>query len=360
MDIDEEGRVCDYEMEESLIRSDHRLTYKGVQKVLDGERGKYPAEIEEMLFAMADLAAVLREDRQAEGSIDFDLPEATIVLNEDGFPVEMGVAARTAAHRLIEEFMLACNKTVARHFHWLKTPFLYRVHEEPHEDSVEELAEFLGKLGYSLKTARSPHPKMFQAVLKETEGREEEALIKNVMLRSMERARYSPQNEGHFGLAAACYTHFTSPIRRYPDLVVHRIVKEWLVKNRLSPEIRSRLEEELDPIAKRASARERVAEEAERDSVEVKKVQYMAEKVGDVYEGIISGVTGYGLYVQLPNTAEGFVHVSRMTDDYYHFQEEDYALVGENKGNVYRLGDEVEVRVINVDFDKVQVELVLM
>ncbi|HEY8552196.1 MAG TPA: ribonuclease R [Thermaerobacter sp.] len=367
MDFDARGRRVAYEIFPSVIRSRHRLTYEGVQRMLEGDPEdpevralrEQHADVLPMLEDMAQLAARLTARRERRGSIDFDIAEVKVVLDEQGMPRELLRRERTVATRIIEEFMIAANETVAEHCHWRQVPFIYRVHEEPDPDQVEELAAFLTILGYPLPPRRKLHPRLFQRVLKQVEGRPEEYLVNAVVLRTMKRARYATEALGHFGLAARFYCHFTSPIRRYPDLVVHRIVKELVTRGSLPPERVEQLEAILPEIADHCSQQERVAEEAERESVDLKKVQFMVDKVGETYRGIISGVAPFGLFVTLPNLVEGLVHVSTLTDDYYHYEEKLYSLVGERTRRTFRLGDEVEVVVAKVDPAARTVDLVL-
>ncbi|QIA27994.1 ribonuclease R [Thermaerobacter sp. PB12/4term] len=367
MDFDAQGRRVGYEIFPSVIRTRHRLTYEGVQRMLEGDSAdpevralrEQHADVLPMLEDMARLSARLAARRERRGSIDFDIAEVKVVLDEQGMPRELLRRERTVATRIIEEFMIAANETVAEHCHWRQAPFLYRVHEEPDPDEVEELAAFLTILGYHLPPRRKLHPRLFQQVLKQVEGRPEEYLVNAVVLRTMKRARYATEALGHFGLAARFYCHFTSPIRRYPDLVVHRIVKELVARGTLPAARVDQLEALLPEIADHCSQQERVAEEAERESVDLKKVQFMADKVGETYRGIISGVTSFGLFVTLPNLVEGLVHVSTLTDDYYHYEEKLYSLVGERTRRTFRLGDEVEVVVAGVHPETRTIDLVL-
>lgn len=367
MDFDDRGRRVSYDIFPSVIRSRHRLTYEAVQRMLEGDPKEDPevrrlheqyADVLPMLRDMARLAMRLAARRERRGSIDFDIAEVKVVLDERGVPRELLRRERTIATRIIEEFMIAANETVAEHCHWRQVPFLYRVHEEPDPDEVEELSHFLTFLGYRLPPRRKLHPRQFQQVLKQVEGRPEEYLVNAVVLRTMKRARYATEELGHFGLAARFYCHFTSPIRRYPDLVVHRIVKELVARGSLSERRVEELEAMLPDIADHCSQQERVAEEAERESVDLKKVEYMRDKVGEQYRGIISGVAPFGLFVTLPNLVEGLVHVSTMTDDYYHFEEKLYSLVGERTRRTFRLGDEVDVIVARVSPETRTVDLV--
>lgn len=363
MEIGPRGAVGEYRLYPGVIRSRHRLTYTKVHRILaeqDPELRQAYADVVPMLEQALELMRVLRQRRIARGSLDFELPEAELVLSERGEPLEVLRAERTEAHQIIEEFMLVANETVAEHHARLKVPFVYRVHEEPDPDRVAALAEFLGLFGYSLRPGARVEPRDLQAVTRWARGRKEEGLINTVVLRSLKQARYSHENLGHFGLAARHYCHFTSPIRRYPDLMVHRIIRElWAGGGKLPARRVSRLEKQVAAVAAESSERERVAMEAERESYDLKKAQYMQDKVGEVWDGIISGVTNFGFFVQLPNTVEGLVHVSTLTDDYYFFHEKQYALIGERTRRRFRLGDAVRVRLVSVDVPARQLNFVL-
>ncbi len=363
MEFDDRGRRLNYSFRESVIRSDHRMTYAQVAKLLEepeGELARRYSDVVPMIRAMRQLMLLLRERRWQRGSIDFDLPEAKVILDERGRPVDVFPYPRTDANQIIEEFMIACNETVAEHFHHLGVPFLYRVHERPDEEKMEELAAFVAHFGYTLKGARKLHPKILQELLGKVEGRPEENIIRTVMLRSMKQARYCAENLGHFGLASEHYAHFTSPIRRYPDLVIHRVVKEVLREGALPQRRLETLEARLPEWAVHCSKRERVAVEAERESLDLKKAEFMADKLGEVYDGIISGVTSFGFFVALPNTVEGIVHVSNIVDDYYHYDEKLHALVGERTRRRFSIGDHVRVQVWKVDLASRSVEFGLL
>jgi ribonuclease R len=310
---------------------------------------------------MHALFEVLNRRRRRRGSIDFDLKEPEIVLDDEGMVEEIIAAERNVAHRLIEEFMLVANETVAAHLDSHDVPTLYRVHEEPDPLKIDEFEEFISTLGYSLgKSSSEVSPRDFQKLVERMKGTPEEKPIAFLMLRTMQKARYDASNLGHFGLAADSYTHFTSPIRRYPDLVVHRTLRESR-RGRMTEERRNDLIEDLPEIARHTSERERRADDAERELVQWKKVRFMADKVGDEFEGYVTGVTAFGLYIELvEHFVEGLVHVSTMADDYYRFVERAHILRGENKGRVYRLGDRVKVQVVKVDMERRQVDLGLV
>jgi ribonuclease R len=355
--LDAEGRVRDHRFERTLIRSRHRLAYEDVQRVLDG-RGSVEAQIDADLHQLDQLARTLRRKRSHRGSIDFDLPEARVILGEGGEPVDIQRVVRLESHRLIEDFMLLANEVVAAEAASGKLPILYRVHEPPVKQKLESLREFLASLGHTLPQ-RTIRPKDLQEVLARVEGRPEENLVSTVILRSMQRARYDPSNLGHFGLASENYCHFTSPIRRYPDLVTHRVVLRALVEGRSVPD--EWYGEELEAVAERSSQREQTATEAERDSVELKKVEFMERHLGEAFPGTISGVTSFGFFVLLDAFfVEGLVHVNRLEDDYYQFREEEYALVGDRRGRRFRLGDRVEVQVSRTDKEERQIDFVLV
>ena len=361
MEIDRQGTVVRYELHDGVINSNERMTYTDVNAILTDRDPEVTARYESLvpLFErMRELFEILNKRRRRRGSIDFDLKEPEIVLDDEGMVEKIIALERNVAHRLIEEFMLVANETVAQHLSDHNVPTLYRIHEDPDPLKVEEFEEFIGTLGYSLGGS-SEHisPKQFQKLVDRMRGTPEEKPIAFLMLRTMQKARYDPENLGHFGLAASSYTHFTSPIRRYPDLVVHRTLRES--RHGSMDEPRSeQLEEDMPEIARHTSERERRADDAERELVQWKKVRFMADKVGDEFDGYVTGVSAFGLYIELvEHFVEGMVHVSTMADDYYRFLEKAHLLKGENTGKVYRLGDRVNVQVIRVDMERRQVDL---
>ena len=363
MEIDRRGDVVRSEFHDGVIHSDARMTYTDVNAILtdhEPETTKKHARLVPMFETMQALFEILHARRRRRGSIDFDLKEPYIVLDDEGMVEDIIAAERNVAHRIIEEFMLIANETVAGYLDAHDVPTLYRIHEEPDPLKVEEFEEFVSTLGYSLAApAGSIRPRHFQKLVERIIGKPEEKPIAFLMLRTMQKARYEPSNEGHFGLAAESYTHFTSPIRRYPDLVVHRSLRE--ARHGMSDERREQLTEDLPEIARHTSERERRANEAERELVQWKKVRFMADKVGDEFDGYITGVAAFGLYVELvEHFVEGMVHVSTMADDYYRFVERAHILRGENTGRVYRLGDRVRVQVVKVDMERRQVDLGLV
>ena len=363
MEIDRRGEVVRYEFHDGVIHSDARMTYTDVNAILtdhDADTRKKYSALVPMFETMQELFQILHARRRRRGSIDFDLKEPYIVLDDQGMVEDILAAERNVAHRIIEEFMLIANETVAAYLDEHEVPTLYRIHEEPDPLKVEEFEEFVSTLGYSLAApAGAIRPRHFQKLVERIAGKPEEKPIAFLMLRTMQKARYEPTNEGHFGLAAESYTHFTSPIRRYPDLVVHRSLRE--ARHGMSDERREQLTEDLPEIARHTSERERRATDAERELVQWKKVRFMADKVGDEFDGYITGVAAFGLYVELiEHFVEGMVHVSTMADDYYRFVERAHILRGENTGRVYRLGDRVRVQVVKVDMERRQVDLGLV
>ena len=355
--VDSAGHIREARFERTTIRSRHKLSYEEAQAVLANE-GTIDPETDASLRALAALAETLRERRKKRGSLDFDLPEARVLLGEGGKPVSILQVERLESHRLVEAFMLLANEIVAREAEPKRLPILYRVHEPPPTDKMRELRTFLGRLSYRVSKGKVPQ-KDLQAVLKQVEGRPEEKLVSTVILRSMSRARYSVQNLGHYGLASDWYTHFTSPIRRYPDLWLHRVLTHTLVEGRTVPEDWGG--QSLREKAERCSVRERVAEAAERESVDLKKVEYMERHLGDEFCGTISGVTSFGLFLLLDDVfVEGLVHVNSMTDDYYIFRQDRYLLVGERSHRTFCLGDRLKVRVARVDKEELFIDFVIV
>lgn len=363
MDIDLKGRVVGHRIAETVIRVDRRMSYTNVQKILDRSDEAVLKEyegFEEFFDLMQELALILREKRTSRGSIDFDFPESKIYLNEKGVPVEIKPYERNDATRIIEDFMLIANETVAEDYFWQEIPFVYRTHENPDPDKMRALELFINNFGYGLKMNKDEiHPKELQKLLKRIAGTPEEALISRITLRSLKQARYTTGASGHFGLAAQYYCHFTSPIRRYPDLQIHRIIKENL-HGGISPKRLKHYRAILPDVADHSSLTERRADDAERDTEKLKKVQYMSKHIGEVYEGVISGITNYGMYVELPNTVEGLVHINSLMDDYYYYDEEKYELIGENTGRTFKLGETVTIQVKDTDKIKRVIDFELM
>lgn len=356
MEIDSNGEVVQHEIFQSVIRSTERMTYSNVNKILlekDEELIKRYEAIVPMLEQMAELADILRKKRMKRGAIDFDFKEAKILVDEKGKPTDVVIRERSVAERLIEEFMLVTNETVAEYFHWMNVPFIYRIHEEPKEEKLQRFFEFITNFGYIVRgKANSIHPRALQTIIEEVQGKPEEMVVSTVMLRSMQQAKYYPECLGHFGLSTEFYTHFTSPIRRYPDLIVHRLIRTYLFEGNLDDKTLQKWNDKLPDIAEHSSKMERRAVDAERETEDMKKAEFMEDKIGEEFDGIISSVTNFGMFVELPNTIEGLVRVSYMTDDYYYYDERQYAMIGERTGNVFQIGDEITVRVIDVNKDE--------
>lgn len=361
MEININGKVVSHEIHESVINSKARLVYDDVSDLLEE---KEDADLEKLsvvsdeLFVMKDLMTILSKRRKKRGSIDFDFPESYIELDENGIPFNIKKRDRRIANRLIEEFMLVTNETVAERFFWEEVPFLYRVHEKPNEEKVAAFVKFIHNFGYTIK-GKELHPKDFQRLTQELKGKKEEPIISTLLLRTMRKAVYSSEPGLHFGLAALYYSHFTSPIRRYPDLQIHRIIKESL-QGKLSGKRISVLESLLPEVAEHTSKTERRAEEAEREVDDLKKAQYMVSKIGEEFDGIVSSVTNFGMFVQLENTVEGLIHFKNMTDDFYYFDESNYSIVGERTKKTYRLGDEIRIKVIGADVGKKNIDFALV
>ena len=352
MEIDQKGEVIAHRIAETVINSDYRMTYTAVREILeDGtpELMEQYREIVPMLEEMEELRQILGRKRRKRGSVNFDLPESKIILDENGKPVDIKPYERSISTNMIEEFMLVCNETIAENSFWQEMPFMYRSHQEPDEDKLEKMEQFIRGFGYHLRKKDGEiHPREIQKVLREAEGKDEERIITRIILRSMMQARYTAENGGHFGLAAKYYCHFTSPIRRYPDLEIHRMIKKML-HGELDEKASANYRKKMPDWAKHCSKQERVAEDAERDTDTLKKVEYMADKVGEIYEGIISGVTGWGIYVELPNTIEGMVALNQLDDDFYEFDDKNMMVYGKRTKKTYRLGDRVLVYVAKVD-----------
>lgn len=370
MDIDDKGNVVNSRIAETVIRVDRRMTYTSVKKILEehdaDETEKY-LDFVPMFEQMEELAGILREKRRKRGSIDFDFPETKMILDKRGKPIDIKPYDRNIATKIIEDFMLIANETVAQEYFWRELPFVYRTHDTPDPEKIQALAEFIRNFGYGLKGVRDEiHPKELQKLLARIEDSPEEMLISRLTLRSMKQARYSTECTGHFGLAAKYYCHFTSPIRRYPDLQIHRIIKENL-RGRMNEERIAHYQEILPDVAEHSSKTERRADEAERETEKMKKAEYMEKHIGEVYEGVISSITSWGMYVELPNTIEGLIHVSNLYDDRYYYQEGSHEMTGADTGKVYKLGQSIKVRVLEankqartIDFVPAEFELPYM
>ncbi|MDY3248864.1 MAG: ribonuclease R [Candidatus Choladocola sp.] len=352
MEIDQKGNVLSHDVVESVIRVNRRMSYNEVKLILRGQDAALAEECSElvpMFEHMNELAGILHAKRRKRGSIDFDFPEAKVILDGNGIPVDIRAYEQNEATSLIEEFMLAANETIAEHFYWQEIPFLYRTHEAPDQEKIQSLASFIANFGYGMKGVSDEiHPKELQKLLARIADTPEETIISRLALRSMKQARYTTESTGHFGLAAKHYCHFTSPIRRYPDLQIHRIIKD-VIRGRMNQKKMDHYQEILPETAEHCSRTERRADEAERETVKMKKAEFMTEHIGEEFDGVISGMTSYGMYAELDNTVEGLIHVSRMYDDRYYYREETFEMYGIDTGRVFRLGDRVRIRVAGAD-----------
>ena len=360
MELDAKGEVTHYEIVPAVIRVYRRLTYNGVNALLEG-RAEDADGILPMISVLKDLRDARKACRKKRGSIDFNIPEVKVKLDEAGHPIELIKRTGSVAESIIEECMLLANETVAEHMDKKELPFIYRVHEQPNEEKIERLNQLLAAFSQHIRPNDKGEiqPMDVQKVLEKVEGRPEERIVSTVALRSMQQARYADQSLGHFGLAARYYTHFTSPIRRYPDLIVHRLLRETFATGTMPAARQDKLRGILPDIAQHASVRERVAVDAERETTEMKEIEYMTQFVGETFPGVISGVTAFGIFVELENGVEGLVHVSRMVNDYYDYVEEQYALIGERTRKAYRLGDEVEVVLVRASVEERNIDFIL-
>ncbi|WP_416175812.1 ribonuclease R [Clostridium sp.] len=351
MEIDNSGKVVNHEIFESIISSNERMTYTDVTNIIEGKDQEAIARYNYLVPTfnlMKELSEILYKKRMLRGAVDFDFQECSITLDDLGRPVEIKPYNRGIANHIIEEFMLVCNETIAEHMFWTNMPFVYRIHEEPNEEKLMYFNEFVHNLGYTIKWGQEVHPKALQEIIEKVKGKKEETVVSTLLLRSMKQARYSPKCTGHFGLAARYYCHFTSPIRRYPDLIIHRIIKKF-INGKLDENEIKRLNPKVEYASKQSSEMERVAQDAEREVDDLKKAEYMSNRIGEEYLGIVSSVTNFGMFVELENTIEGLVHLSTMTDDYYVYDDRHLSLVGEKTRKIYKLGDEVKIKVLKVD-----------
>ncbi|MDY0094519.1 MAG: ribonuclease R [Candidatus Vecturithrix sp.] len=360
MEFDPTGKQVAYDIKASIIRSKKRFTYTLVRQILKDQDETLVQQYHDFLPSlqlMKDLSELLLQRRVQRGSLDFDLPEPEVVLDIQGRVENIVKAERNLAHRMIEEFMIAANETVAAYITWMQIPMIYRTHDTPAEEKISGLNDFLRSLGLRLQRGNQLHPKDFQKLLHQVRHKPIEHLVNILALRTMKQARYTINNSGHFGLASACYTHFTSPIRRYPDLIVHRILKDISQGAGFSVRSVEKQQQRLETIAEHSSLRERAAMEAEREILQIKKLRFMQDKIGDLFEGVISGVTSFGLFVELREYfVEGLVHVTQLRDDHYYYHEETYSLVGEHFRKRYRIGDSVRVQVAHVDLGRRQID----
>lgn len=363
MEIDPNGKVVKYDIAETVINSKARMTYTEVSDILEKDDEKLKETFSHMVddFVKAEkLARILMKRRQQRGSIDFDFPEAKIILNNDGEVVDIKHYERRISNKMIEEFMLVSNETIAEHYFWLQLPFVYRIHETPSLEKMEDLKKFIATFGYTIKgDLENVHPKEIQGIVEKIKGTKEEESISTIALRSMKQAKYSPQCVGHFGLAAKYYCHFTSPIRRYPDLQIHRIIKEQL-NNKINNKRQEQLAHIVEYASTQSSERERAAELAERDVHDFYKACYMLDKVGQEFEGVVSSVTSFGMFIELENTVEGLIRLANMRDDYYIYDQERYTIIGERTHKTFKIGDTVKIRVdkVNVDFREIDFALI--
>lgn len=353
MIIDPQGKVIEHDIYESIIASKLRATYDGITKVLNGEMNEELEKYKDFIPMINDMKAlqkILEDKRARRGAIEFDFPESKITLDKLGKPIDVSLYPREISNKIIEEFMLACNETVSEHMFWTHVPFIYRIHEEPDEEKLKAFTEFSFNLGYPVKLFSGVQPKVLQEILEKVKGEPAEPVLSKLLLRSMMQAKYAPENVGHFGLAATYYSHFTSPIRRYPDLQIHRIIKEFL-NGKLDEKRAKQLIPIVSEASKQASEMERVAVDAERELDALKKAEFMHKHIGETFEGIISSVTSFGLFVELPNTIEGLVHITSLYDDYYVYDDRYMTLLGERSGKKFTLGEKIEVLVSNVNLD---------
>lgn len=364
MEIDKNGKVVSNEIVESVINSKARLVYDDVSDYLENDDNKAKEtlgrDVTDSLDKMVELMEILHEKRHEKGAIDFNFVEGKIDLDEDGRVLDIYKDERRIGNRLIEEFMLITNETVSENYFWQEIPFLYRIHEHPDEEKLNTFLYFIRGLGYSIKATQNEiHPRELQGLIEDVSGKKEEAVVSRMMLRSLKKAKYSKENDIHFGLSSKYYSHFTSPIRRYPDLQIHRIIKEN-INGKLNPQRLDHYDSILPEVAENSSYTERVAEEAERDVEKVKKAEYMERFIGERFEGIISGITSFGIFVELENTVEGLVNYNTMEDDYYNYDESRIVAVGERTKKEYNLGDRVYVEVVHADKEKGVIDFVLV
>ncbi|MPM32360.1 Ribonuclease R [bioreactor metagenome] len=362
MEIDTKGAVVGHKISKSVIKSDRRMTYNIVNEIVENDNEQYKkeyADFLDMFNTMLELRNILLEKRRKRGSVNFDLPECKIILNDIGEPIEIKPHERNTATSIIEEFMLICNETIAEDYFWQELPFVYRNHEVPDEEKIKKLTQFIFNFGYRFKgNTEDIHPKAIAQLLNSISGKPEEHIISRVVLRSMKQAKYMPESLGHFGLAAKYYCHFTSPIRRYPDLQIHRIIKENLAGG-LNEKRITHYNKILADVSTQSSKRERLAEEAERETDNLKKVQYMTKHIGEKFMGIISGVTNWGIFVELSNTVEGLVALNTLRDDFYVFNPDKMCVTGEHTNKKYSLGDKITIMVDKADVENRTIDFII-
>ncbi|HZK44590.1 MAG TPA: ribonuclease R [Syntrophomonadaceae bacterium] len=361
MDIDDKGEVFHYDLCKSVINVNQRMTYTDVNKIITDNDKETKAQYEDMVsdfMLMKELAGIIRQERVRRGTLDFDFPESKVIVDEDSFPIEIKKDERGEGEMLIEDFMIKANETVAEHMYRQEIPILYRVHEKPDEESLEKVNHVLGAFGHKIQ-GEKVEPRVYQKILQDIKEKPEEQLLSLILLRSMKHARYVPQALGHFGLASKYYCHFTSPIRRYPDLIVHRLLSQTL-DGKLGKKKRASYEKKMTDLGEHATQMEMKAEEAERELLDIKKAEYMSQFIGEEFVGKISSVLSFGLFVELDNTVEGLIHISDISDDYYEFNDRNYTLVGTHGGRKFSIGDEVRVRLVRVDIDDAKIDFELL
>ena len=365
MEIDKEGNIISSDVYKAVIKVTERMNYKDVQKIIDGSDEevleRYKNYIQDFKL-MEELAKILKNKRLERGYLNLDLPESKVVLDNNGHAVDIKKYELYFSNEIIEQFMLSANETIAERFYWLEAPFIYRAHEEPDIDKVKELNKFLYNFGYKInKSGDKVYPKEFAKVLDSVKGKTEERVVSNLVLRTLKVARYESENDGHFGIASKYYCHFTSPIRRYPDLFIHRIISKYLENNyEISEKQKEKYEKQAEQYAKTSSDREKIATKVERDSIDIKMAEYMQDRIGEEYEGMVSSVTSFGIFVELDNTVEGLIRFENLGDEYFEYDEEHKQLIGEKTGITYKIGDRVKIKVINanketrqIDFEKI-------
>lgn len=354
MEINPKGEVISSDVCKGIINVTRRMSYKDVSKILEKSDKKMLKKYEEYIShfeLMEELAKILQEKREKQGYLDLDIPESKIILNKEGVAIDVRRYETTFAHTIIEQFMLTANEVIAERFYWLEAPFIYRVHEVPEMEKITELNQFLYNFGYKIKGSKENiHPKAFSDILKQVKGKPEEKVVSNLILRTLKIARYENQNKGHFGIASSYYCHFTSPIRRYPDLFIHRMISKYLENNYVvEEEYKNEHMGLAEKYAQISSERERNAQKAERESVDIKKAEFMQDKIGEVYEGIVSGVTSFGLFVELENTVEGLIRFENLGEEYFIYDEEKRTLTGEQSKTVYKMGDKMKIQVVEAN-----------
>lgn len=350
-EITPDGEIVSSDIRKAVINVKERMSYADVQKILDGKNKKvlkrYEKYIEDFKL-MEELAKILKQKREGAGSLDLDIPESKVILDKNGFAIDIEKYKIYFANEIIEQFMLTANEIVAEKFYWLEAPFIYRVHEEPDTEKVNALNKFLFNFGYKIKSNKEKvYPKAFAEVLEKVKGREEEMVVSNLILRTLKVARYESENKGHFGIASKYYCHFTSPIRRYPDLFIHRIISKYIDNSYILNEKNlEKYKEQATKYSQTSSEREKIAQKVEREAIAIKKAEYMQNKIGKEYEGIVSGITAFGMFVELENTVEGLIKFEDLGNEYFIYNDENKTLIGENSKKVYKIGDKIKIKVI--------------